>query len=76
MHENEIIESESEKEYATDFGFGHGLSPDYITNAFNAAVQNDINANKQKGLPIAKYDASNHQAYLELSDGTKEYFNE
>ena len=54
-------------------GFGHGLSTSYITGAFNAAVQNDIKVNQQKGLPIAKYDAVKKQAYLELADGTREY---
>ena len=29
-------------------GFGHGLSAGYITNAFNSAVQNDTNTNRQK----------------------------
>ena len=54
-------------------GFGQGLSAGYVTNAFNVAVQNDIKANQQKGLPIAKYDADKKQAYLELADGTREY---
>ena len=55
--------------------YGHGLSVGYITNAFNAVVQSDIKTNQQKGFPIAKYDAVTKQAYLELSDGTKEYVN-
>ena len=56
-------------------GFAHGLSADYVTNAFNAAVANDINTNRQKGLPIAGYDAAKKQAYLESADGTREYVN-
>ena len=56
-------------------GYGNGLSADYITNAFNAVVQNDIKTNQQKGLPVAKYDTDTKQAYLELADGTREYVN-
>ena len=56
-------------------GFGHGLSADNVTDAFNAAVQNGINANLQKGLPVAKYDAVKKQAYLESADGSREYIN-
>ena len=36
-------------------GFGHGLSANYVTTAFNAAVANDIRANQQKGFPIHRY---------------------
>ena len=57
-------------------GFGHGLSAGYITSAFNAAVLSDVKANRQKGLPIAKYDAVKKQAYLELPDGAREHVNE
>ena len=56
-------------------GFGHGLSADHVTSAFNTTVQNDIRANRQKGAPIAKYDVAKKQAYLELPDGTREYIN-
>ena len=56
-------------------GFGHGLSADYITSAFNTAVQNNIQANQQENLPIAKYDVDKKQAYLEFIDGTREYIN-
>lgn len=54
-------------------GFGNGLSADYITNIFNASVQNDIETSRQNGLPIARYDKIKKQAYLELPDGTREY---
>jgi len=57
-------------------GFGTGLSAGNITNAFNVAVQNDIKAGQLKGLPVAKYDTLEKHAYLEFSDGTREYVNE
>jgi len=60
---------------AKSTGFGHGLSPGYVTSAFNATVSNDIRANQQKGLPIARYDVDKKQAYLESADGTREYIN-
>ena len=56
-------------------GFGHGRSAGCVTNTFNSAVQNDVNANKQKGLPIAKYDVVKKRAYFEMPDGTREYIN-
>lgn len=56
-------------------GFANGLSIDSISNAFNNAVQSEISSNQQKGLPVARYDASKQQAYLELPDGTREYVN-
>ena len=56
-------------------GFGHGLTADYITSAFSAAVANDVGANRQKGFPIAGYDSTKKQAYLESADGTREYVN-
>jgi addiction module RelB/DinJ family antitoxin len=59
----------------TNDRFGYGLTAGYINSAFNAAVQNDVRANQQKGNPIARYDAAKKQAYLELPDGTKEYVN-
>jgi DNA-damage-inducible protein J len=56
-------------------GFGTGLSAGNITNAFNVAVQNDIKAAQLRNLPIAKYDVTEKQAYLEFADGAREYVN-
>ncbi|MCL2355768.1 MAG: hypothetical protein FWC70_01250 [Defluviitaleaceae bacterium] len=56
-----------------DAGFGNGISADCVTNAFNVAVAGNIKENRQKGLPIAGYDAEKKLAYLEFADGTKEY---
>ena len=56
-------------------GFGNGLTANYITDAFNDAVQNNVNINQQKGFPIARYDVSKKQAYLEMADGSREYIN-
>ena len=60
----------------SESGFGYGLSANSISDVFNTAVQNAVNTNQQKGLPIAKYDRNKKQAYLELADGTREYVNE
>ena len=46
-----------------------------ITRAFESAVQGDIAENRKNGAPIARYDAANKQAYLELSNGEREYIN-
>ena len=56
-------------------GIGHSLSPSYVTSAFNAAVSNEVRVNRQNGLPIAGYDTDKKQAYLEYTDGTREYVN-
>jgi DNA-damage-inducible protein J len=53
--------------------FGRAYSPDDITDAFGAAVQNDITENQQKGFPVARYDAASQRAYLESADGTRQY---
>ena len=56
-------------------GIGHGLTAANVTSAFTASVTNEINANQQRGLPIARYDAAKKLAYLESVDGTREYVN-
>ena len=56
-------------------GFGYELSANFITSAFMATVQNDIKASQQKGMPVAKYDVVKKQAYLEFTDGIREYIN-
>lgn len=57
-------------------GFGTGYSSDDITAAFGAAVQNEIAENQRKGFPVARYDAGSKRAYLESSDGARQYVNE
>ena len=52
---------------------GNGYSSDDITSAFNIAVKREIAKYQQKGLPIACYDDTNRQAYLEFPDGRREY---
>ena len=54
---------------------GYGLSANDVTNAFVAAVQDEISIKKQEGFPVAKYDAEQKKAYLETADGVREYIN-
>ena len=54
---------------------GDGYSPADITNAFKASVSSEIKNSKNIGSPVARYDSSIKQAYLEFSDGTREYIN-
>jgi addiction module RelB/DinJ family antitoxin len=54
---------------------GYGLSVNDVTNAFTAAVQDEMNDKTQKGLPVARYDAELKKAYLETGDGVREYIN-
>jgi len=53
--------------------FGTGYSPDDITNAFETAVDAEIEKKRHEGFPVAKYDPIAQQAYLEVADGTREY---
>jgi len=50
-----------------------GMSADEITSVFTSAVKQDIAEKQKKGLPVARYDAKTKRAYLENSDGTREY---
>ena len=54
---------------------GYGLSEADVTEAFTAAVRDEIAENTKKGFPVAKYDVNRKQAYLEKADGTREYIN-
>lgn len=54
---------------------GAGSSPADITDAFENAVQKEIEESQRKGHPVARYDAKKKLAYLEFSDGSREYIN-
>lgn len=57
-------------------GFGPaGYSADEITDLFTASVKREIARKQQTGLPIARYDVENKQAYLEYPDGKRKYVN-
>lgn len=60
---------------AKSTGFGTNLSSSDITRAFGDAARNEISQNQRNGYPVARYDSANNQAYLESSDGTREYVN-
>ena len=55
-----------------NYGIG-GLGAEKITQSFNDAVKQDIAQRQAKGLPIARYDVKSGQAFLENTDGTREY---
>jgi addiction module RelB/DinJ family antitoxin len=50
-----------------------GLNTGQVTEIFREAVQQEIDRKQQKGLPVARYDASTNKAYLENADGSREY---
>jgi len=50
-----------------------GISDDELTKRFIEAIRIDNEIKKAKGTPIAGYDAVNRLAYLEYSDGRREY---
>ena len=52
---------------------GAGYSPTDITSAFESTVQREIAEAQNQGFPVARYDTATKQAYLESSDGTREY---
>ena len=53
--------------------FGTGYTQVDITRAFEASVREDIADMQHKGIPVARYDSTNKQPYLEYGDGTREY---
>ena len=50
-----------------------GISDDELTRRFKEAVRIDNEIKKIKGVPIAGYDETTGKAYLEFSDGKREY---
>ena len=49
------------------------FSLEAITSKFEDAVSEELKAKEQNRLPVARYDVATKQAYLEYSDGSKEY---
>lgn len=57
-------------------GYGPaGYSTDEITDLFTTSVMREMATKQQTGLPVARYDIENKQAYLEYPDGKREYIN-
>ena|GEM_PF-570945 len=56
--------------------FGAGYSADDVSSAFSATVQKEIIQKRDKGFPVARYDADKRQAYLETADGKRVYVSE
>ena len=54
-------------------GFGAGYTAGEITRAFSETIAKEAAYNYSQGFPVAKYDATKSQAYLENTDGTREY---
>jgi DNA-damage-inducible protein J len=50
-----------------------GLNSNEVTKLFNDAVKQDIAKKQSNGLPVARYDKKSKRAYLENTDGTREY---
>ena len=53
-------------------GFG-GFSANEVTQLFNQAVKQEIENKQVKRLPVARYDKASGRAYLENTDGSREY---
>jgi addiction module RelB/DinJ family antitoxin len=53
--------------------YGSGYTSADISSVFVAAVQNEVAEKQRKGLPVARYDTSLKQAYLQFSDGSVVY---
>ena len=50
-----------------------GFTTEEITKVFINAVEQDIAKKKKNGLPVARYDTETGRAYLENTDGTRDY---
>ena len=56
-----------------DLDTTYGLSDDELTTLFKESIRLDNEEKKIKGVPIAGYDVELKKAYLEYSDGRREY---
>lgn len=52
---------------------GFGISDDEMIRRMRGLIRLEIDRNKLLGLPIAGYDADSRTAYIEYSDGKREY---
>ena len=53
--------------------FANGYTPSEITGTFERAVRAELAENRRRGFPVARYDAESGRAYLEATDGAREY---
>ncbi|MBQ8135406.1 MAG: hypothetical protein IJ192_13530 [Clostridia bacterium] len=65
--------AENDEIYGNELDSTCGISDDELTERFKAAVRIDNEIKKIKGAPIAGYDDEKGLAYLEYSDGRREY---
>lgn len=52
------------------------LTDDEITALFQKSVQEAIDENRKKGLPVCRYDKELRKSYILYPDGHKEYAEE
>ena len=50
-----------------------GITDEEMTERFKGAIRIDNEIKRAKGAPIAGYDKETKRAYLEYSDGRREY---
>lgn len=62
-----------EEIYGNELDSMCGISDDEMTRLFIEAVRLENEKKKIKGVPIAGYDDEKQLAYLEYSDGRREY---
>lgn len=68
------IDSVSQPVSITVYPAGHvKASFDKMTSHFRASVEASVTSQQKKGLPVARYDAISKKAYLEYSDGRRQY---
>jgi len=53
--------------------FENDSSVSEATKAFETAVQDEVRTQKKSGFPVARYDVKEKRAYLEYTDGKREY---
>ena len=58
---------------ATPARIGAGYCADDVTRAFLEIAEKEITYNQSQGFPVARYDVAICKAYLENSDGSREY---
>ena len=70
---NYLISGRNEFMVTNELDYTCGLSDEELTERFKASIRIDNEIRRIEGLPTAKYNAENKQAYLEYPDGRIEY---
>ena len=73
MDKMDLAHDGARKNYPDSEESGFGMSDDEMIRRMRGLVRLEIAKHKLLGLPIARYDRTTKQAYIEYADGSREY---